>query len=206
MSVFMGNLPRGWSGGEAVTKWWKGSWIHLYRLRKSCAQCGAEMVIDVTKAALEGRARNAGLHLARCETCRSQKEDATSRPAVLPAQSPQNSEWGPVPTEERTIMIAGRPVTQTVSTVAPAALPDLSKVLMGNDGWTVEDEITQLRGDVARTQRNLDAARAELTQARTEIARLKVESTICPQCLTFNEMARQSAAPKNNSKKLPWEG
>lgn len=77
-----GLIPHGWAGGEAVTKWWRGKHLHLYRLRKNCAQCGKEMVLDVTKAAITGTAKNAGLHLTRCMGCReaSKSEGGTSRP------------------------------------------------------------------------------------------------------------------------------
>ena len=78
-----GLIPHGWSGGEAVTKWWRGKFIHLYRLRKNCAQCGKEMTLDVTKAAIAGEAKNAGLHLVRCPGCRAKTpRDVTSRPSV----------------------------------------------------------------------------------------------------------------------------
>lgn len=66
----IGLIPHGWSGGEAVAKWWRGKHLHLYRLRKNCAQCEKEMTIDVTKAAIMGTAKNAGLHLTRCVKCR----------------------------------------------------------------------------------------------------------------------------------------
>lgn len=74
-----GLIPYGWHGGEAVTKWWRGKHLHLYRLRKNCAQCGKEMTIDVTKAAITGTAKNAGLHLARCQTCREKSRAADSQ-------------------------------------------------------------------------------------------------------------------------------
>lgn len=79
---FTGLIPHGWRGGEAVTKWWRGKHVHLYRLRKDCAQCGAEMTLDVTKAAILGTAKNAGMHLTRCERCRTASKQAapTSRP------------------------------------------------------------------------------------------------------------------------------
>ena len=83
-----GMIPHGWSGGESVTKWWKGNHLHLYRLRKNCAQCNAEMTIDVTKAAIMGTAKNAGLHLTRCPKCRAESKGGlgsrggTSRPTV----------------------------------------------------------------------------------------------------------------------------
>lgn len=79
-----GLIPHGWAGGEAVTKWWRGKHLHLYRLRKNCAQCGKEMILDVTKAAIVGTAKNAGLHLTRCPQCRavSKSEGGTSRPTT----------------------------------------------------------------------------------------------------------------------------
>lgn len=66
-----GPLPAGWTGGESVTKWWRGKHMHLYSVRKPCAQCQREMKISVSGAALEGKAKNAGLHLTRCTECRT---------------------------------------------------------------------------------------------------------------------------------------
>lgn len=79
-----GELPKGWTGGQALSKWWRGQIIRLYTLRKPCAQCGGEMRIDVTKAALEGTAKNAGIHLKRCATCRAKTKalNTSSRPHV----------------------------------------------------------------------------------------------------------------------------
>lgn len=79
-----GEIPTGWTGGDPVTKWWRGSYVHLYRLRKPCAQCAAEMTIDVTAAALNGTAKNAGLRLQRCGECRhkSKHGEGGSRPRV----------------------------------------------------------------------------------------------------------------------------
>ena len=73
----------GWKVGETITKWWRGKFLHLYRLRKACAQCGVEMVLDVTKAAIDGTAKNAGLHIVRCPGCRQSSPKGTSRPVVL---------------------------------------------------------------------------------------------------------------------------
>jgi hypothetical protein len=76
-------IPHGWHGGESVTKWWRGKYVHLYRLGKACAQCGLEMKLDVTKAALLGTAKNSGLHLTRCAECRQKNpRDVTSRPTT----------------------------------------------------------------------------------------------------------------------------
>lgn len=81
---YIGVLPAGWSGGSHLLKWWRGKMVHLYTLHKPCSECGAEMRIDVTKAALEGKVKNAGLHLKRCATCRSRSKalGTVSRPRV----------------------------------------------------------------------------------------------------------------------------
>ena len=85
-------LPNGWTGGEAKTKWWRGKFVHLYRLTKPCAQCNRPMVIDVTAAALEGTAQNAGLHLKRCPECRAASKNGTSRPKAIGAM-PVNTKF-----------------------------------------------------------------------------------------------------------------
>lgn len=71
---FEGELPEGWSGGEAVTKFWNGKFLHLYRVRRPCKTCQAEIRIDVTKAALQGFKKNAGLLLRNCPTCREARK------------------------------------------------------------------------------------------------------------------------------------
>jgi hypothetical protein len=81
---YQGPLPAGWTDGQSVTKWWRGKLMHLYALRRPCAECAAEMRIDVTRAALDGMAKNAGLHLKRCATCRARSKalNTVSRPHV----------------------------------------------------------------------------------------------------------------------------
>ncbi len=81
---YTGKLPAGWAGGHYFSKWWRGKIIHLYTLRKPCAECGSEMRIDVTKGAIEGTVKNAGLHLKRCAVCRAKTQAAgtSSRPTV----------------------------------------------------------------------------------------------------------------------------
>ena len=85
---FTGPLPEGWSGGEAVTKYWNGNFVHLYRVRRPCKTCQAEIRIDVTKAALQGFKKNAGLLLRNCPTCREARKGGigsrggTSRPVA----------------------------------------------------------------------------------------------------------------------------
>lgn len=81
---YQGALPDGWTGGQSVTKWWRGSILHLYKLARLCAECGTEMRIDVTRGALDGTKKNAGLHLTRCATCRARAKalGTSSRPRV----------------------------------------------------------------------------------------------------------------------------
>lgn len=79
---YNGPFPKGWTGGQHVTKWWQGKHVHLYTVRKPCAECRNIMEISVTKAALEGKVKNAGLHLARCQHCRAKTKalGISSRP------------------------------------------------------------------------------------------------------------------------------
>lgn len=79
----------GWKIGEPVTKFWRGKYIHLYRLSRSCAQCGTELTLDVSKAALDGTAKNSGIGLVRCLGCRAaaRLQDATSRPTALKSKN-----------------------------------------------------------------------------------------------------------------------
>lgn len=93
--AFEGELPNGWTGGEPVTKYWNGDFVHLYRLTRPCNTCGAEMSIDVSKRALEGKARNAGLLLRNCPKCREERKNGgpgsrggKSRPTVDSPNAP----------------------------------------------------------------------------------------------------------------------
>jgi hypothetical protein len=90
--MLQGTTLHGWKIGEPVTKWWRGKYIHLYRVTKACAQCQQEMTLDVTKAALMGTAKNSGFHLTRCLECRAttRSQPSTSRPVVLDA-TPQST-------------------------------------------------------------------------------------------------------------------
>ena len=67
-------LPEGWSGGDPVTKYWGGNYVHLYRVTRPCATCGAEISLDVTKGALDGSKKNAGLLLRNCPKCRAERK------------------------------------------------------------------------------------------------------------------------------------
>jgi hypothetical protein len=94
---FDGPLPAGWSGGEATTKYWNGDYIHLYRVTRPCATCRGEISLSVSRKALQGFTKNAGLLLRNCPTCRAERKNGgpgsrggTSRPTVqsTPAQAP----------------------------------------------------------------------------------------------------------------------
>lgn len=85
-----GPLPDGWSGGEAVTKYWKGNYAHLFRLTRQCNKCGVTITLDVSKRALTGEARNAGLKIVNCGECRAKHKaggpgsrGGRSRPIVV---------------------------------------------------------------------------------------------------------------------------
>lgn len=67
-------LPEGWSGGDPVTKYWGGNYVHLYRVTRPCATCGAEISLHVTKGALDGSKKNAGLLLRNCPKCRAERK------------------------------------------------------------------------------------------------------------------------------------
>ena len=92
--AYEGELPEGWQGGGPVTKYWNGNYIHLYRVTRPCATCGAEISLDVTKNALDGSKKNAGLLLRNCPKCRAERKaggpgsrGGSSRPtAGAPAQ------------------------------------------------------------------------------------------------------------------------
>ncbi len=86
---FEGQLPEGWNGATPVTKRWNGDFVHLYRLTRPCKTCGNEIRIDVTKRALQGSVKNAGLLLKNCVNCRTARKNGgagsrggTSRPQV----------------------------------------------------------------------------------------------------------------------------
>lgn len=85
----------GWTYDKAVTKRWNGDFLHLYRVKRTCKSCGCEISLDVTKRALQGVAKNAGLLMKNCKACRDARKNGgpgsrggTSRPTADPATSP----------------------------------------------------------------------------------------------------------------------
>ena len=92
-----GPMPEGWHGGDPVTKRWRGDFLHLYRVTRPCATCGAKISLDVSRRALEGKAKNVGLLLRNCPTCRADRKaggtgsrGGTSRP-VVDGPAPENA-------------------------------------------------------------------------------------------------------------------
>lgn len=88
-AAYESELPDGWTGGLPVTKYWRGDYIKLYRVTRTCASCSSEISIDVTKKALQGKSKNAGLLLRNCPDCRDARRaggvgsrGGTSRPTV----------------------------------------------------------------------------------------------------------------------------
>jgi hypothetical protein len=182
-----GLIPHGWAGGEAVTKWWRGKHLHLYRLRKNCAQCGKEMILDVTKAAIAGTAKNAGLHLTRCPECRavSKGGGGTSRPTT------------------RTEPTAGtNDELETLRTANVTMKEELEGLYMQNK---------ELRQRLASYE---PAERAPREVATWKGPPKPVQTyTLPPEPLTMVEATKnmQKFLAKNNAKsrenaKMPWEG
>lgn len=88
-------LPDGWQGGEPITKHWNGEFIHLYRVTRPCASCATVISIDVTKKALLGTSKNAGLLLRNCPKCREARKaggpgsrGGKSRPSIDETTAP----------------------------------------------------------------------------------------------------------------------
>lgn len=101
---YLGPLPEGWFGGQPTTKFWRNQFMHLYRVQRNCASCGAEITLDVTKAALEGTKQNAGLKMKNCPACRHKRRHGgpgsrggTSRPVIDSELMPDMREETPAP-------------------------------------------------------------------------------------------------------------
>lgn len=180
-----GLIPHGWSGGEAVTKWWRGKHLHLYRLRKNCAQCQKEMTIDVTKAAITGAAKNAGLHLTRCVKCREQSRAADSQ---QPSMSRPFTKDDPIDQ----LGVSG---------------PNSGEI----EALRAQNEMF-LRSVQALTARNAEL-NAELVKIRSATLAVKAQyelqpamaaqAALPPEPMT---LATSTAALKAAKNKMPWEG
>jgi predicted nuclease with TOPRIM domain len=155
---YKGDLPHNWTGGEAITKWWRGSLVHLYRLRKPCMQCSGEMTIDVTRKALEGEAKNAGLLLQRCPDCRAAAKGGSSRPKIRlydGEQKPQNS---------ATVQVAV--MDNTENEALKARIKELE----------AQDETLQMVNNTMREE--LNGLYAQLKELRERLARYELPAAM----------------------------
>ncbi len=178
---FTGIIPFGWKGGEAVTKWWRGQHLHLYRLRKDCAQCGQEMTIDVTKAAIMGTAKNAGLQLTRCVKCRSVAKETggTSRPTTI-NRAPAVAESGADPVEferlqrndEKLFLIVRRLQTIMPATTLVDVVEAVEKMIEGGNRLKAEyDSLRtkyELQPRIEAAARQPNTAMQPLTMAESQ--------------------------------------
>jgi len=139
--------PNGWVIEGAIQKWWRGKHVRLYRLHKPCGECGAEMQIDVTRNAVEGKAKNAGLKLTRCAGCRARATamNVSSRPKVN-----------------------GEPVNprQHTFTVSPLELQELDQLRTANA--TMKEELAGLYAENRTLRATL--AKYELAPATAAVA------------------------------------
>jgi hypothetical protein len=147
---FTGQLPEGWSGGEPVTKHWNGNFVHLYRVRRSCKTCQAEIRIDVTKAALQGFKKNAGLLLRNCPTCREARKGGVG------------SRGG-----------TSRPVAPDAVQHAPAVVDVVTDETLRTINRTLEQEIDGL--NMLLREANARLAKYELQPALREASRMPWE-------------------------------
>jgi hypothetical protein len=182
---FDGELPDGWQGGDPVTKYWNGNYIHLYRVTRPCATCGVEISIDVTKHALDGSKKNAGLLLRNCPKCRAERKaggpgsrGGTSRPIAN----------GPVP------------VQATIAAVPAEIMQELETLRTANATMKEELEglylqLKELRGAPAPAFRPPTKPLEPATYRRL------------PEPLTMAEATKRiyEQLAKNNTK-MPWEG
>ena len=192
--AYVGELPDGWQGGTPVTKYWNGNYIHLYRVTRACATCQAEISIDVTKHALEGTKKNAGLLLRNCPKCRAERK------AGGPGSRGGNS----------------RPTAGAAPTVQPTAVIPAGKTLIDTA------ELETLRTVNATMKEELDGLYMQLKELRglqqpaapREIAAFRpptkppVVYKLPPEPLTMAQSVKnmQAALAAKNKSKMPWEG
>ena len=177
-------LPEGWSGGDPVTKYWGGNYVHLYRVTRPCATCGAEISLHVTKGALDGSKKNAGLLLRNCPKCRAERKAGGV-----------GSRGG-----------RSRPIAEA----APAAAVDNTELeALRTANATMKEEldglytqIKELREKLARYEGGTSvAAPAPVAKAPSPAQTYKLP----PEPLTMAQ-STQAMLAKINCKKMPWEG
>jgi hypothetical protein len=188
--AYEGEIPEGWQGGAPVTKFWNGNFIHLYRVTRACANCAAEISLDVTKNALDGSKKNAGLLLRNCPKCRAERK------AGGPGSRGGNS----------------RPTTRSEPTTGTS--DELESLRTANA--TMKEELEGLYAQNKELRQRLASYEpvAQPTTAPKATAKPVRTYTLPPEPLTMVEAQkrykieaelRQQFLAKNNSK-MPWEG
>lgn len=171
-----GELPDGWQGGAPVTKYWNGNYIHLYRVTRLCASCQAEISLDVTKQALDGTKKNAGLLLRNCPKCRAARKaggvgsrGGTSRP------------------------------TANETVVPPVNNEELERLRTANA--TMKEELDGLYMQL----KELLAEREPIRQPTPAAIAKPVQYKLPPEPLTMEESTKRMMATLKNNVKMPWE-
>ena len=171
-------LPEGWSGGDPVTKYWGGNYVHLYRVTRPCATCGAEISLHVTKGALDGSKKNAGLLLRNCPKCRAERKAGGV-----------GSRGG-----------RSRPVAEAA---VPALVDNTELEALRTANATMKEELDGLYVQLKELRQQLGhvSAPAPAVKAPSPAQTYKLP----PEPLTMAQ-STQAMLAKNNCKKMPWEG
>lgn len=172
-------LPEGWQGGAPVTKYWGGSYVHLYRLTRACATCTAEISLDVTKGALDGTKKNAGLLLRNCPKCRAERKAGGV-----------GSRGG------RSRPVAGDAPAQAVADTTELEALRAAVVTMKEELEGLYAQNKELREQLA--QHELDAINGSVVPALDTLGDVKPLNPV-------TEELRREWIKKNNVK-MPWEG
>jgi hypothetical protein len=143
-----GSFPDGWTGGAPVTKYWNGDYLHLYRVTRPCGTCSATISLDVSKKALQGFTKNAGLLMKNCPNCRAQRRNGGP-----------GSRGG-----------TSRPTVSNVVAAQPGGDEDLERLRMANA--TMTEELSYLYAELKELKVRL--AKYELPAAMAQTAKEKM--------------------------------
>lgn len=190
---FDGELPDGWQGGDPVTKFWNGNYIHLYRVTQPCVTCGVEISIDVTRHALDGSKKNAGLLLRNCPKCRAERK----------AGGP-GSRGG----TSRPVANGSAPVQTTIAAVPAEIMQELETLRTANA--TMKEELEGLYVQLKELRGQQRPAETVGFKPPTKPPTKPLEPATyrrLPEPLTMAEATKRihEQLAKNNSK-MPWEG
>jgi len=190
-----GELPDGWQGGDPITKYWNGDYIHLYRVTRPCANCQAEISLDVTKKALDGTKKNAGLLLRNCPKCRAERKAG-----------------GPGSRGGKSRPVAGEPAVAPVRPAAPVDNEELETLRTAN--VTMKEELTGLYALNKELREQIAALQPAPVVAPKPVQTYKLP----PEPLTMAESTKNLRAAvasgellqkwltENKAQKMPWEG